>query len=55
LDRPRSLRLDATFIDGSGLPKTASGIFSTKTGNDVADLDISGEPTAAARAGWAGI
>jgi hypothetical protein len=42
---------DATFIDGSALPETASGIFSTNSRNYFANLDIFGAPTPAAGSG----
>ena len=42
---------DATFIDGSALPKTALGIFSTNSSNYFANLDIFGAPTPVAGSG----
>jgi hypothetical protein len=40
-----------TFIDGSGLPRTADGIFLTEDGTYFSNLDISGAPTPAANSG----
>jgi hypothetical protein len=42
---------DATFIDGSGLPETAVGIFGTSDANYFADFDISGAPTPTVESG----
>ena len=50
-DRVIGAGRDATFIDGSALPQTASGIFSTNSGNYFANLDISGAPTPASGSG----
>jgi Right handed beta helix region len=50
-DRVIGAGRDDTFIDGSALPETASGIFSTNSSNLFANLDISGAPTPAAGSG----
>jgi Right handed beta helix region len=50
-DRVIGAGRNATFIDGSGLPSTASGIFVTNSDNYFAHLDIFGAPTPAAGSG----
>ncbi len=44
-DRVIGAGRDATFIDGTGLPQTAEGIFVTRSHNYFAKLDIFGAPT----------
>lgn len=44
-DRVIGAGRNATFIDGSGLPRTAEGIFLTDTNTYFVDFDISGAPT----------
>lgn len=50
-DRVIGAGRNATFIDGSGLPRTAEGIFLTNTRTYFADFDISGAPTPQAGSG----
>jgi len=50
-DRVIGAGRNATFIDGSGLPRTAEGIFLTDTKTYFADFDISGAPTPQAGSG----